>query len=187
MNRYELTYIIDIGLEENARKELIEKFSGLIRQNGGEVEKVDEMWGKRRLAYPINDMLEGYYVLVTFMSEGDLPREIERNLEINDNILRYLTIKLVEKKQSVKPRPVRMPAPVAPPADVVAETPVAPVETPVVPAESSVAPAEIPAAPVESPVVAEVVEVAEAVVADAVSEEPVEAVAVEEVTETPAE
>ncbi len=115
MNRYELTYIIDTKLEEDARKELIEKFSGVIQQNGGEVEKVDETWGKRRLAYPINDMLEGYYVLVTFASEGDLPREVERNLEINENILRYLIIKLVEKKQSVKPRPVRAAAPVPPP------------------------------------------------------------------------
>ena len=64
MNRYELTYIIDTALEENARKELIEKFSALIAQNGGEVEKVDETWGKRRLAYAINDKPEGYYVLV---------------------------------------------------------------------------------------------------------------------------
>ncbi len=117
MNRYELTYIIDTKLEETARKELIEKFSGLIQQNGGEVEKVDETWGKRRLAYPINDMLEGYYVLVTFQGEGDLPREIERNLEINESVLRYLIIKLVEKKHSVKPRPVRVQAPAAAPVE----------------------------------------------------------------------
>lgn len=65
MNRYELTYIIDTALEENARKELIEKFSALIAQNGGEVEKVDETWGKHRLAYAINDKPEGYYVLLT--------------------------------------------------------------------------------------------------------------------------
>jgi len=107
MNRYELTYIIDTALEDTARKELIEKFSELIRTKGGEIEKVDETWGKRRLAYAINDMWEGWYVMVTFQSEGDLPKEIERNLEISDKILRYLTIKLEEKKQSVKPRPAR--------------------------------------------------------------------------------
>ena len=131
MNRYELTYIIDTGLEETARKELIEKFSGLIQQNGGEIEKVDETWGKRRLAYPINDLLEGYYVMVTFGSEGDLPREIQRNLEINEHVLRYLVIKLVEKKQSVKPRPVRIPTPAPAPivaAPVVEAAPAAPVE-----------------------------------------------------------
>ncbi len=131
MNRYELTYIIDTAVEENARKELIEKFSELIKQNGGEIEKVDETWGKRRLAYAINDKTEGYYVLVTMKAPSDLPREIERNLEINENIMRYLTIKLEEKKHSVKPRPVRV-APAAPvaeaevaeaPAEEVAETP----------------------------------------------------------------
>ena len=114
MNRYELTYIIDTALEEEARKELIEKLSALIAQNGGEVEKVDETWGKRRLAYPINDKPEGYYVLVTMQAPAELPKEIERNLRINDNVLRSLVIKVEEKKHSVKPRPVRV-APVAAP------------------------------------------------------------------------
>ncbi len=123
MNRYELIYIIDTAVEDTARKELIEKFSGLIVKNGGEVEKVDETWGKRRLAYTINDKTDGYYVLVTLQGPADLPREIERNLEINENIMRYLMIKLVEKKHSVKPRPVRQPVVVAP----VVETPAAPV------------------------------------------------------------
>jgi len=131
MNRYELTYIIDTAVEENARKELIEKFSELIKANGGEIEKVDETWGKRRLAYAINDKTEGYYVLVTMKAPSELPREIERNLEINENIMRYLTIKLEEKKHSVKPRPVRV-APAAPVAEAeVAEAPAAEVvETP---------------------------------------------------------
>lgn len=107
MNRYELTYIINTALEETARKELIEKFTELIKQNGGEIEKVDETWGKRRLAYPIDDMPEGYYVLTTFSASGEQNKEIQRNLEINDMILRYLIIKLLNKKQSVKPKPVR--------------------------------------------------------------------------------
>ena len=122
MNRYELTYIIDTALEEEARKELIEKVSALIAQNGGEVEKVDETWGKRRLAYPINDKPEGYYVLVTMQAPAELPKEIERNLRINENVLRSLVIKLEEKKHSVKPRPVRVAAPVAAPVE--AEAPV---------------------------------------------------------------
>ena len=111
MFRYELTYIINTSLEEAARKELIEKFTELIRQNGGEIEKVDETWGKRRLAYPINDMPEGYYVLTTFKATGEQNKEIQRNLENNDMILRYLIIKLLEKKQSVKPKAVRPSAP----------------------------------------------------------------------------
>jgi len=125
MNRYELTYIIDTALEETARKELIEKFSGLITANGGEIEKVDETWGKRRLAYAINDKVEGYYVLVTMKAPTDLPREIERTMGINENILRCLIIKLEEKKHSVKPRPVRVATPVA----AEAEAPAAEAET----------------------------------------------------------
>ena len=90
MNRYELTYIIDTALEEEARKELIEKFSALIAQNGGEVEKVDETWGKRRLAYAINDKPEGYYVLVKFTSGPELPAELDRILGITDGVIRSL-------------------------------------------------------------------------------------------------
>ena len=114
MNRYELTYIIDTALEETARKELIEKVSALIAANGGEVEKVDETWGKRRLAYAINYKTEGWYVLVTFKAPAEFPRELERNLEIYDSVIRYLVVKLVEKRSNVKPRPVRT-APVAAP------------------------------------------------------------------------
>ena len=114
MNRYELTYIIDTALEETARKELIEKVSALIAANGGEVEKVDETWGKRRLAYAIDYKTEGWYVMVTFKAPAELPRELERNLEIYDSVIRYLVVKLVEKRSNVKPRAVRPAAPVAP-------------------------------------------------------------------------
>ena len=116
MNRYEMIYIIDTGLEDSARKELVEKVSALIANNGGEIEKVDETWGKRRLAYAIDYKTEGWYVLVTFKAPVELPRELERNLQINESVLRYLVIRLEEKKHSVKPRAER-PAPVAAPAD----------------------------------------------------------------------
>ena len=116
MNRYEMIYIIDTGLEETARKELIEKVSALITNNGGEIEKVDETWGKRRLAYAIDYKTEGWYVLVNFKAPAELPRELERNLQINENILRYLVVKLVEKRSSVKPR-ANKPAPVEAPAE----------------------------------------------------------------------
>ena len=127
MNRYEMIYIIDADLEEAARKELIEKVSALITNNGGEIEKVDETWGKRRLAYAIDYKTEGWYVLVTFKAPVELPRELERNLQINENVLRYLVIKLVEKKHSVKPRAER-PAPVAAPAEAAPAEEAAPVE-----------------------------------------------------------
>ncbi len=120
MNRYELTYIIDTALEESARKELIEKISKLIVDNGGEVEKVDETWGKRRLAYAINYKTEGWYVLVTFKAPAQLPRELERNLEIYESVIRYLVVKVEEKRSGVKPRAVRpaVPAATAEPATI---------------------------------------------------------------------
>ena len=127
MNRYEMIYIIDADLEETARKELIEKVSALIANNGGEIEKVDETWGKRKLAYAIDYKTEGWYVLVNFKAPVDLPRELERNLQINENVLRYLVIKLVEKRSSVKPRAER-PAPVAAPAEAAPAEEAAPVE-----------------------------------------------------------
>jgi len=130
MNRYELIYIIDTGLEEAARKELVEKVSALISANGGEIEKVDETWGKRRLAYAIDYKTEGWYVLVNFKAPAELPRELERNLQINENVLRYLVVKLEEKRSSVKPRPVRPAAPAeeAAPAEDAAAEEAAPVE-----------------------------------------------------------
>lgn len=145
MNRYELTYIIDTALEETARKELIEKISALIAANGGEVEKVDETWGKRRLAYAINYKTEGWYVLVTFAAPAELPRELERNLEIYDSVLRYLIVKLLDKHSKVKPRPARPAAPVVEaPA---AEEPASAAEEPAPAAEEAAAPAAGETAP----------------------------------------
>ena len=116
--KYELVYIINPALEEDPRKELIARFSGMIEQNGGTVDTIDE-WGKRRLAYPINDLPEGYYVLVRYTAEPTVPKEIERNMGITDNILRYLTTRIEEKTTSVKPRTARITpaAPAAAPAE----------------------------------------------------------------------
>ena len=124
MNKYEIIYIIDAAVEESPRKDLIAKFSDLITANGGAIEKVDE-WGKRRLAYAIDYKTEGYYVLMQFTAPADLPKEIERNMQISESILRSQIVKLEQKKSSVKPRPVRAAAPVAPVAEVAAtEAPV---------------------------------------------------------------
>ena len=111
MNKYELIYIIDTAVEETARKELIERFNGIITANGGEVVKVEE-WGKRRLAYAIDYKTEGYYVYVGFNGASELPKELSRNFGINENVIRSQIVKLLEKKSSVKPRAARV-APVA--------------------------------------------------------------------------
>ena len=88
---YETIFIVDAGLEEDAVKALVEKFTGLIAKNGT-VESVDE-WGKRRLAYEINDKTEGYYVLVDFTADGDFPKELDRQYRITEGILRTIIIR----------------------------------------------------------------------------------------------
>ncbi len=88
---YETIFIIDSSLEEDTVKSLQEKFTNLIKANGT-VENVDE-WGKRRLAYEIDDKTEGYYVLVDFTSDGDFPKELDRQYRITDGILRTIIIR----------------------------------------------------------------------------------------------
>ena len=107
MNKYELTYIIDPAIEDTARKDIIDRISNLIVANGGEIEKVDETWGKRRLAYPIDYKTEGWYVLVTLKAPAELPSEVQRNLRNMDSIIRYLVVKLEEKRSNVKPKAAR--------------------------------------------------------------------------------
>jgi len=137
MNKYEVVYIIDPAVEEEERKALIAKFNDLIANNGGSVDKVEE-WGKRRLAYAIDYKTEGYYVLVNFQGEAELPKELERNLQISESVIRYQVIRQIERKVGIKPRAVR-PAPVA--APVAEEAPAAEAA----PAAEE-APAETPAA-----------------------------------------
>ena len=111
MNKYECLYVIVPELNEEETKSVIEKFNGVITANGGMIENVDE-WGKRRLAYTIDYKTEGYYVYVAFNGASELPKELSRNLGINENVIRSQIVKLLEKKSSVKPRPVRV-APVS--------------------------------------------------------------------------
>ena len=92
MNQYEVMYVIDPTLDDGARVELINRFSELVKKNGGEVDRVDE-WGKRRLAYAINYKTEGYYVLMYIKAPSSLPQELERTLQIADSVLRYLVIR----------------------------------------------------------------------------------------------
>lgn len=92
MNKYEAMYIIKPTVEAEARTAVIEKFSQIINANGGNVETVEEL-GMRKLAYEINYIGEGFYVLVNFTADAALPAELERNFRINENIMRYIVIK----------------------------------------------------------------------------------------------
>lgn len=91
---YETLYIVNSSLGEEAIKATVEKFSNLIAENG-ELETLNE-WGTRRLAYPINDYTEGYYVLVRFRSGHAFPAELDRIFNITDSILRSLIIAVEE-------------------------------------------------------------------------------------------
>ena len=88
---YETVFIVNNTLGEEAVKSLVEKFTGLIAENGA-IESINE-WGVRRFAYPIEDLTEGYYVLVKFTSAHDFPAELDRIYNITDGILRSLIIK----------------------------------------------------------------------------------------------
>ena len=91
MNKYEAMYVITPELEDEAVKGIIETYPGIITAYGGEIEKVDE-WGRRRLAYPINDLNEGHYVLMTFTSAPELPAELDRVLKITEGVIRSMII-----------------------------------------------------------------------------------------------
>jgi small subunit ribosomal protein S6 len=78
----------------------VDKFTGLVAENGT-VESVNE-WGKRRLAYPINDISEGYYVVVNFKSASEFPAELERIFNIDENIMRSIVVKIDPKKVAAK-------------------------------------------------------------------------------------
>ncbi len=88
---YETIFVVDLQNGEEETKALVEKFTKLIADNGS-VEEVDE-WGKRRLAYPINDLNEGYYVLVKFSAPAQFVAELERIFGITEGIMRSIVVK----------------------------------------------------------------------------------------------
>ena len=91
MNNYEAVLIFKTELADADRNALLDRFKGHIEENG-EVVSVDD-WGKRRLAYEIDDLKEGYYYIVDFKSEPDHIKEFERRLRLSDYVLRYMVIR----------------------------------------------------------------------------------------------
>lgn len=92
MNKYELAVVVSAKIEDDARAEVIEKVKALVTRFGGNVTDVDE-WGKKRLAYEIQKMNEGYYYFIHFDAEADVPGEIEQRIRIMDNVIRYLCVR----------------------------------------------------------------------------------------------
>ena len=92
MNKYELAVVVSAKLEDEARANVIEKVKALITRFGGNVTDVDE-WGKRRFAYEIQKMSEGYYYFITFDTDNvNAPSEIESQLRIMENVIRFMTV-----------------------------------------------------------------------------------------------
>ncbi len=92
MNKYELAVVVNAKIEDDERAAVIEKVQAYIARFGGTVSDVDE-WGKRRLAYEIQKMKEGYYYFIHFESDSSVPAELETRLRIMDNVMRYLCVK----------------------------------------------------------------------------------------------
>lgn len=91
MRKYETIFILHPSLDEEAVKANVEKFKGVIENNGGVIENIDA-WGKRKLAYEIQKVGEGHYTLINFNSNPDLPKELDRIFRITDTVIRHIII-----------------------------------------------------------------------------------------------
>ncbi len=92
MNKYEVLYILGANLDEAVKDAQVEKYSALVTSNGGEVESVNK-WGNKRLAYEIDGKTEGYYVLMNFAANPELPQEMERQMKISDEVIRFMIVR----------------------------------------------------------------------------------------------
>ena len=92
INSYETLFIVDVSNGDEASKATVAKFTDIIAKNAEIVEVAE--WGKRRLAYPINDMPEGYYTVVTFKADPAFPAELERLYNIDESVMRSMVVKL---------------------------------------------------------------------------------------------
>ena len=92
MNKNELAVVVSAKLEDEARAEVIEKVKAMITRFGGNVTDVDE-WGKRRFAYEIQKMKEGFYYFIQFDAESDVPAQVEAQVRIMEPVIRYLCVR----------------------------------------------------------------------------------------------
>ncbi len=92
MNKYELAIVVNANIEDDERTAVVDKCKALIERFGGSITNVDE-WGRKKLAYEIQKMKEGFYYFIQFDAEATAPVEIENRVRIMDNILRFLIVK----------------------------------------------------------------------------------------------
>ena len=96
MHNYELALIVNAKIEDDARTATVEKAKEYITRVGGTITDVED-WGKKKLAYDIQKMSEGYYYFIQFEAESNVPAEIESRIRIMDNVIRYLCVRQDEK------------------------------------------------------------------------------------------
>ena len=92
MNKYELALVVNAKIEDDVRTATVEKAKEYIARFGGTVTEVEE-WGKKKLAYEIQKMHEGFYYFIQFEADAQCPAEVERHVRIMDNVLRYLVVR----------------------------------------------------------------------------------------------
>ena len=92
MNKYELALVLNAKVEDDVRTATLEKVKGLVERFNGTITNVDE-WGKKKLAYEIQHMTEAFYYFIQFDAEGTVPAEIEQDVRIMDNVLRFLCVR----------------------------------------------------------------------------------------------
>ncbi|SFR62448.1 30S ribosomal protein S6 [Anaeromicropila populeti] len=92
MNKYELALVVSAKIEDDVRVATVEKVKEYIAKFGGTITNVDE-WGKKRLAYEIQKMRDGFYYFIQFESEANVPSELEQSVRIMENVIRYLCVK----------------------------------------------------------------------------------------------
>ncbi|KAA1039501.1 30S ribosomal protein S6 [Macrococcus equipercicus] len=96
MRTYEIMYVVRPNIEEDAKKALVERFNEILTSNGAEIIEAKD-WGKRRLAYEINDFKEGFYQIVRVNSTDQATNEFDRLAKINDDIIRHIIVREEEK------------------------------------------------------------------------------------------
>ena len=92
MNKYELALVVSAKVEDELREATVEKAKAYITRYNGNITEVEE-WGKKKLAYEIQKMHEGFYYFIQFEADAECPAELERRVRIMDNVLRYLIIR----------------------------------------------------------------------------------------------
>ena len=92
MNKYELALVVNAKIEDDVRTATVEKAQEYITRFGGTVTEVEE-WGKKKLAYDIQKMSEGFYYFIQFEAAANVPAEVEQNVRIMDNVLRFLCVR----------------------------------------------------------------------------------------------